>query len=274
MLARNKAAGYFGPRHGNTALDHEKRTRTPVLLGGTTSYLTTTTYNAAQFGLGTVFTIDVLWKFDDPRKCFFVSLDSSSFKNFEITSESDYTVKARLYAGAVHSLVSDKVIGDEEILHIRVVRDRGTAYLYVNGVLEATDTTLTATTALGGATGALLVGKAPTYSSGYNYAKGTFGGVWIRSIADLSLDYTFAEIPCFYGPEVLAAWTGEGYQSAERVYDRSRFCNPLLAYNCANGTDFLTTVQEPVQYAGTHILRDGRRHNIVVVGGKVHVEIL
>lgn len=274
IRAKNKAAGVWGPRHGNTHIDKAARTRGAVAFNGTTTYLTAY-YNPRQMDLGKKFTIDLLIKLGAVGAQRHVAgQDAAAVPAWDCTVESTGAIAAYFKDNGDNNvqLTTTTTYSEDDVLSVRLVRNGATVYLYVDGVIEATNngTLSAAAVAKINADSDLLIGKTPTYGSG-SYFNGTFGGLYIRSYVDTNFKYAFSEMPYPHGEGVLAAWTGETSESNAYVRDYSSYRNNAFVSNHSSGTKVPIGI-EPVQFMKCSTAIDGRRRNLVVVGGRLYSE--
>lgn len=279
VRAQNKAPGYWGPRHGTTFIDRVSRGRGNPTLNGSTSYLTGY-YNTYQMNLGRKWSVDAPFKIgtlSGATSQFLFCFGDANYGAIEVTIDENGKVNVSLYDDDDNNATLSGVAGHSngDTVHVRVTRSDGTASLYVNTVLEDSDTTtLTAASDMKVRAQNLLVGKVPSYHAGsYDAFSGTFGGLYIRNFVDTDFAYAFSELPFPKGGDVIAAWTGELIDSDSKVFDASRYRNPLVCSNISSGNR-VAEVSEPVHALKNTTTFDGLVRNIVLVGGRVYSKSL
>lgn len=275
VRAQNKAPRVWGPRHGATFVDRVSRGRANPEFNGTTTYLTGY-YNSTQMDLGKYWTINVLFELGAiaSTKRYIISQDNASIGGFELYHGTTGIITGKITDAASNTatVTGTSTHSEDDIVHVRLVRNNTRAFLYVDTVLEAVDTgTLSSSQVTVVRASDLLVGKAPTYAGSGTFFIGTMGPISIISGVDTDFTYAYAELPNPRTPDVLAAWTGELIESDAYVFDASAYANPLECSNVASGSR-VANVIEPVHHVKNATTLDGRRRNMVLVGGRLFGE--
>lgn len=284
VRAKNKAPARWGPRHGTTFIDKQIIGSNHPDLNGTNGYLTAY-YNATQMDLGRKFSIDFLGKVttlptggdtdfvmghgDANRGAWFITIDENGKIQWHLKDDDDNmaSVPSSVSGSATHS--------DGDVLHTRLTRSDGTFNVYVDTVLEGTDTaSFTATAAMKVLAENVIVAKTPGHSGGLGYFDGVFAGCYIRTYVDTDFTYAYADLPHPKSPDVLAAWNpGRRGGVGTKPGDVSRYGNHMVATNGALASRVAVSI-EPVQFIKNATTLDGRMRNIVMAGGRLYTEVV
>ena len=283
VRAQNKAPARWGPRHGTTFIDRQTKAIDHPALNGVNGYLTAY-YNATQMDLGRRFSIDLLVKGttkappasydfimghgDANRGAWFVTSDENNKIQWHLKDDDNNvaTIPASVAGSAAHA--------DGDIWHSRLTREDGTFNVYVDTVLEGTDTaSFTATAAMKVLAENIIVAKTPVHDGALGYFTGTFGGCYIRTYVDTDFTYAYSDLPHPKSLDVIAAWNGDRLEGNTLSGDVSRYSNHLVATNGANGANFVVPI-EPTQFLKNATTLDGRMRNIVMVGGERYASIV
>jgi hypothetical protein len=276
VRAQNLRADAWGPRHGHTYIDRATRSRTHPTLNGTTAY-GTLPYIEKQFDLGTKFTLDILLKvgaLPTVNAAWVFGTDAAVDRTLDVFLNTDGTIDVYLEDASANSVLlsSTTVLAATDVVHIRVLREKAVVELYLDTSLEDTDSAnLSATARMAAVAADRLIGKTSLSSPSSELLNGRVCGVYLRSFADEDFTYAYSELPCPRGSEVLGAWTCELLDSDTTIFDASTFGNHGIMTNAGSGAR-VAEIVEPIQAVRAMTLRDGKRYNLVLVGGRLYVE--
>jgi len=281
VLAQNKASGVWGPRHGNTRLDYNDRGRSLFLFDGVNDFATVP-YNSAQLDRSLSFTYDwtfkllanptgvdkYLWAPDH-------ALDDSVSLRFQVGTGRIF-VNVVIASGSIE-LSNLSVTSLTTITNVRLIRDGGSLFLFVNGVVVDSSDNFTATGSSKVVAADRIIGKNPSFAAA-GFLNFILGGVFILNYASYNTRSMFMELPLPHGRDVVGCWNGERENTTAAVlsiYDASRYGNHAwMTGGATNANIRVNDTFDPVQHVGYYTLKDGRQYIVVVVGGRLFAEAI
>jgi hypothetical protein len=278
VMARNKASGVWGARHGSTYIDDTNRGRANPSLNGTTAFIGFR-HNPGQWDLGTTFTIWILFKLlarPSADNGWILTTNHAADKSIDIWMSTAGIISVYIEDsdGTNDTLVATSAASANDIVALGLTRDADGVDLYYGTAIEDTSTALGATKGMNVVVQRRHFGKPPSYAGGSpEYLNAIFGGLYIFTSKITSRRHIYSELPFPRADDVTGAWTGEMIEGDDYVFDASRWACHALNTNESQGTR-IPEVIEPVQAIQSVTMRDGRRYNVVAVGGRIFAEAL
>lgn len=303
---------FIGPRRGDssftrcwegpgTAALYDKITFTT----GASTFATGVSYEDQFRDLGTAFTLDLYFRLSavayasGKDEIGLYSFLANSLGKIDVTimgpNSTDHerirvrviTTNTRIVADTAVTITGTTRIqyGTDQInkQHVRVVRDGKNLYLYLNGVLDASSSSLVATSPLYATLGTkatVLLGKTSNLADPTVTLKGNIYGAILRDGAFTSQPIE-ATMPCApWAPNVHHYYIGRAYptSSLSRVFDASRYgAHATISgsnYSVVSANDNTAPAPAIVQGIKTWTTKTNRTATSVLCGGVLSTAIV